>query len=97
MSENESVRLHAIVEGRVQGVGFRNFVYDHAIRLGLTGWVRNRWEGEVEVLAEGERRQLEKLLDALERGPRMSYVSRVKHEWQEASGEFAYFSVKPTV
>lgn len=91
------LRLHAIVEGRVQGVGFRNFVYDNALRLGLTGWVRNRWDGDVEVLAEGDRRSLERLLQALERGPRMSFVSKVTHEWQEASGEFAYFSVKPTI
>ncbi len=97
MSEGEILRLHAIVEGRVQGVGFRSFVYDNALRLGLTGWVRNRWEGDVEVLAEGNRQALERLLDALERGPRMSFVSKVKHEWQEASGEFAYFSVKPTI
>jgi acylphosphatase len=97
MAESNPIRLHAIVEGQVQGVGFRNFVLDNAIRLGLTGWVRNRWNGDVECLAEGDRQALDKLLAALQRGPRSGFVTRVKADWLEASGEHTYFSVKPTV
>lgn len=87
-------RLHATVEGRVQGVGFRAFVEQTAVGLGLTGWVRNRWDGSVEALAEGPRPQLEALLEALRRGPRMAAVETVIHEWQPASQEFKRFSVK---
>jgi acylphosphatase len=94
MTEKEKARLHAIVEGTVQGVGFRYFVQENAYRLNLSGWVRNRWDGTVEVTAEGERQDLEKLLQALRRGPRASTVTGVRPEWQDASGEFDYFKVK---
>ena len=97
MADSDQARLHAIVEGRVQGVGFRNFVLDNATRLGLTGWVRNRWNGDVECLAEGNRQALDKLLSTLQRGPRSGFVANVRVDWQEASGEHTHFSVKPTV
>jgi acylphosphatase len=89
-------RLHATVDGRVQGVGFRAFVEQSAELLNLKGWVRNRWDGSVEVVAEGERQDLEKLLTALRRGPRASGVSDVRFEWQPAKSEFTYFSVRMT-
>jgi acylphosphatase len=97
MTEEERIRLHAILRGRVQGVGFRAFVVDKGLALGVTGWARNRWDGSVEVVAEAERSTLEELLRALQRGPRMSNVSKVEQEWQEASGEFKSFRVKPTI
>ena len=89
-------RLHARIEGRVQGVGFRYFVLETAQGLGLTGWVRNRWDESVEVVAEGERPALERLLVALRRGPRMSFVSNVQVEWASGTGEFSGFSVRAT-
>jgi acylphosphatase len=96
MAENEITRLHAVVEGRVQGVGFRYFVLETAETLGITGWVRNRWDETVEVTAEGSRRDLEKLLQALERGPRSAYVSQVQQEWLPATREFRGFLVRGT-
>jgi len=93
---SQSMRLHAIVEGRVQGVGFRAFVEDNAFRLKLKGWVRNRWNGTVEVSAEGERQNLEKFLAILRRGPGAAFVAEVSYEWQEATGEFSHFSVRMT-
>ena len=89
-------RLHATIEGRVQGVGFRAFVEQSAEVLDLKGWVRNRWDGSVEVVAEGKRQDLERLLAALRRGPRASGVSEVRFDWQPATGEFTYFSVRMT-
>lgn len=89
-------RLHVRLEGRVQGVGFRFFVQRTANELGLTGWVRNRWDGSVEVLAEGPRPALERLLGALRRGPRGALVTNSRVSWEEPSGEFAYFSVRRT-
>ncbi len=94
--EKNPVRLHALVEGRVQGVGFRYFVVERAQSLGVNGWVRNRWDDTVEVTAEGERRAVEKLLDALRRGPRAAYVSDVKVDWEPAKGEFKQFWITET-
>jgi acylphosphatase len=76
MAEETLLRLHAFVEGIVQGVGFRYYVQDQAARLGLKGWVRNRWDGSVEVLAEGSRDNLDHLLNALYRGPRAAQEPR---------------------
>ena len=92
--DSEKMRLHAIVEGHVQGVNFRAFVVQQASALGVTGWVRNRWDGSVEVVGEGERARLDQLLAALQRGPRSAYVSGVMPEWQPASGEFTGFRMR---
>lgn len=89
-------QLHAIVQGHVQGVGFRYFVQEQAVRLGVNGWVRNRWEGTVELQAEGERAKLEDLLAALRRGPRGSHVSGVQFTWGEAQGIAKGFSIRQT-
>lgn len=96
MSETTLARLHATIEGRVQGVGFRYFVQENAVSLGLVGWVRNRWNGDVETVAEGGRPALEKLLAALQRGPRSSNVTRVVCDWEPASSEFRDFHVRST-
>ena len=87
-------RLHAYVRGRVQGVGFRHFVLTSAQNLGVDGWVRNLWDGRVEVLAEGSKEDLENLLIRLKRGPSSSYVADVTTEWLPATGEFSGFHVR---
>jgi len=94
MSDLQPMRVHASIEGRVQGVGFRAFVVDQANRLGIKGWVRNRWNGKVEVVAEGDQDALEKLIIALREGPRASYVAKLDLEWQAATGEFNQFSLR---
>jgi len=96
MAEGFDARLHAIVEGRVQGVGFRYFVLEQAVSLGIAGWVRNRYDESVEVLAEGTRESLESLQALLWKGPRSAFVTRVKSEWEEPTGEFIRFSVRST-
>ena len=90
-------RLHARIYGVVQGVGFRHFVWKQALRLNLTGWVRNRRDGSVEVVAEGPRSALEDLLQELHRGPWGARVDRVEVSWEPASQEFLDFEVRPTV
>jgi len=86
-------RLHAWVEGSVQGVGYRFFVIQRAAELRLTGWVRNLWDGRVEVVAEGPHASLQNLLNCLEEGPRSATVSHVATEWLPASNEFTDFNV----
>ena len=89
-------QLHAKVEGHVQGVGFRQFVFQTATSLNLTGWVRNTYAGDVEVLAEGSAAVLDSFLSALQKGPRMAYVTNVHYDYQPATGEFADFRVRST-
>ena len=86
-------RLHAIVHGDVQGVGFRYFVQRKAQQLGLTGWVRNNDDGTVELVAEGTRQQLEDLKRVLEEGPRLARVDRVETKWSEATGNLGRFEL----
>lgn len=90
-------RWHAFAEGIVQGVGFRYFVRDAAARHGLTGWVRNRIDGTVEVVAEGPRPSLEALDAEVRRGPRGSRVDRVHATWSPATGEFSGFRLQTSV
>lgn len=97
MSEQLKNRLHAIVVGRVQGVSFRYFVVEQAESLDLYGWVRNKWNGSVEVIAEGSRQNLETLLQALRDGPPMAKVIDVDFEWQSYTGDFTDFQVRSTV
>ena len=97
MSETELARLHAIIIGRVQGVGFRAFVVDSALTLSVKGWARNRWDGSVEVMAEGDRKALDQLLLTLRQGPRLSNVTQIDLDWLPPSGEFKSFYVRSTL
>jgi acylphosphatase len=94
MTEKEQQRLHASISGRVQGVGFRAFTASSADRLGLTGWVRNRFDGTVETVAEGERGALEDFLRQLRNGPGPAYVDNVEIQWLQATGEFNRFGIR---
>lgn len=87
-------RLHAIVHGRVQGVSFRYFTQLRAAELKVTGWVRNLPDRTVEVMAEGERPQLEQLLGFLRRGPTGATVTQVDVTWLPASATFAGFNIR---
>ncbi len=87
-------RLHMHVHGRVQGVGFRYFVIISVQDLDINGWVRNRYDGTVEVVAEGPKQDLESLLNTVKIGSPSSSVSKVDAEWTDASGEFSSFSVR---
>lgn len=87
------VSLHAIVHGRVQGVGFRYFVVTRARALGVTGTARNLADGTVEVYAEGERAVLAQLERELRRGPPAADVSRVEARYGAARGDTTGFDV----
>ena len=87
-------RLWAVVHGRVQGVGFRYYTKREADLLGLSGHVRNRIDGSVEVVAEGRRASLGVLLGRLREGSRGAYVSQVVAEWQTATGEHGPFELR---
>ncbi len=86
--------LHAWVSGRVQGVGFRYFVIEMALSLGLRGYVRNDSNGDVEVLAQGDRLALERLLTVLRRGPSAAYVKQVRVSWGQPGEHFSGFHIR---
>ncbi len=87
-------RLKAEVLGDVQGVGFRLFAEAHARRLGLHGYVRNRYDGAVEVEAEGSAGDLERFLELMRQGPRMARVHDVRVSWSPYRGDLGPFSVR---
>ena len=88
------VRLHAIVRGRVQGVSFRYYTQRRATELGLTGYVRNQWDGTVEVVAEGARSEVDALVAFLHVGPRSAFVTQVDARWPVPTGEYQRFEVR---
>lgn len=91
----EIIRAHVWVKGRVQGVGFRAHVEYVARKIGgLTGWVRNVGYDIVEAIAEGSREQIERLIEAMKQGPRMSRVDETRVEYERVTGEFKEFGVK---
>jgi acylphosphatase len=87
-------RLHLIVSGRVQGVGFRFSAYDEAKDLSLAGWVRNLVGGEVEIVAEGKQEALRMLAAWAHLGPPSAHVTEVREDWRDFTGEFTEFRIR---
>ena len=96
MSENQVNRLHAFIEGRVQGVGFRYFVLRAVEDREISGWVRNRRDGRVEVIAEGEQEDLNRLLNDLRKGPINAEVQGVDYEFTNVRRKFNHFRIRAT-
>ena len=90
----ESTRAHAVVKGVVQGVGYRYFALGEARMRGLSGWTRNRPDGTVEVVVEGETGLVEEFLARLRIGPPASRVTAVQVEKERCTGEFTTFEVR---
>ena len=82
-----------VITGRVQGVGFRYYTQDAALREGVTGWVRNLPDGGVEALAEGEAEAVTRLERAVRSGPRGARVDRVYVDVEEPTGAYSTFKV----
>jgi acylphosphatase len=87
-------RVDATIRGVVQGVGYRWFVSRTAARLDLTGWVANRPDGSVQVVAEGSEHALDSLLEALRRGPSGADVSAVDVQRSSATGAYSGFQIR---
>ena len=87
--------LHLLIEGRVQGVGYRQWFAGEARSLGLTGWVRNRADGRVEAVVSGASDLVERLFAAAQRGPRFASVSRIERHGIK-DDDWPDFSIRPT-
>ena len=92
--ERDAERLHAVVRGRVQGVGFRWFVQRTAADLELAGWVMNRHDRAVELVAEGPADRLDELLAAVRQGPPSSSVADVEVARSPAQGDLRGFRIE---
>ena len=88
-----AVRANIIVQGRVQGVGFRYFTMTEARKLGLCGTVTNLLNGDVKVIAEGEKSAVLTLIKNLRIGPKFSNVSNIVTEFNEPTGEYSSFRI----
>jgi acylphosphatase len=88
-------RIHLMIRGRVQGVYFRASAVREAKRLGLAGWVKNRPDGAVEIVAEGEEDQVKDFLSWAQHGPSTARVDKVDTRWKSYTGEFASFVIEP--
>jgi acylphosphatase len=87
-------RAHLIIKGRVQGVGFRWFVYDVASSFRLAGWVKNLYDGRVEAVFEGERAAIEEAIKMCADGPRSAAVSGIDSNWDEEPENLAGFDIR---
>jgi len=86
--------VRILVKGRVQGVGFRYFIYHEADRLGLTGSAKNLFNGDVEIHAEGRKEFLEKLVRQAKTGPSGAHVTDINVEWLEFKDKYGNFDIK---
>ena len=87
----QSIRsARVIVRGRVQGVGYRWATRSRAASFGISGWIRNRPDGNVEAVFEGAPEHVELLLRWCRRGPSAAYVDEIEVEWQEPTGEHGF-------
>lgn len=89
-------RAHLYVEGRVQGVFFRDTTRRRAQSLGVAGWVRNLSDGRVEAVFEGEEDAVRQMVQFSREGPPRAYVTNVDVEYEDYAGEFNTFSVRYT-
>lgn len=87
-------RICAIVKGKVQGVFYREFTRREAEALGISGFVRNLKDGSVEVIAEGEERQLKEFERKLRKGPLMAFITDVELKEEQTTGEFDGFDIR---
>jgi len=94
MNADSAVRLEARISGRVQGVFYRAGTERTARALRLTGWVRNRSDGAVELVAEGPRPACDSLLEYCRVGPPAARVEHIETSWGEAAGTFEAFETR---
>jgi len=95
-TNDEYSQVRLTVEGRVQGVGFRAFTQKIAVTYNITGWVRNRWNGTVEVVAEGKHIDLNKFIQAIQRGPFPGTTRKVIVVWNGTLSNFPSFRIRMT-
>ncbi len=92
-SSQDCIRAHVFVSGRVQGVYFREYTRIEANKVGVTGWVRNLWDGRVEAVFEGRPEAVEHMVQWCHKGSPRARVEKVDVKYEPCTGEFSYFRV----
>ena len=90
----ENARAHIVVSGLVQGVFFRANTSNKALELGLYGKVKNIKDGTVDIIVEGKKSKIERLIEWCQQGPSRARVTNVKTEWEKPTGQFHNFSIE---
>ena len=90
----EAARAHLFIQGRVQGVFYRAFTRNVAVKLGLNGWVKNVYDGRVEAVFEGDRTLIEQAVQHCRVGPPGAYVKDIEVVWEGYSGQEKGFEIK---
>jgi acylphosphatase len=93
MTDKTTTRAHVFVTGRVQGVNFRWYTQQQARELGLTGWVRNLWDGRVEAIFEGDEKAVQAAVNWCYQGQPPAQVDEVEVTYAPASDEFSGFQI----
>jgi len=94
LDKSERKRLRVVYKGRVQGVGFRFTVESIAMDAGVTGWVRNLGNGDVELVAEGSEKAIQTMLDEIQNSILGRYVDQTVIRWDDYQGEFSDFRIE---
>ena len=87
-------RARIVVEGEVQGIGYRNFVRTRATMQGITGWVMNLDDGRVEAVLEGEKEVIERVIEICRKGPLYARVSNIYVKWEDKLDGYSSFTIK---
>ncbi len=90
----QKARAHIFIEGRVQGVFFRENTRQKADELGIFGWVRNLPDGRVEIVFEGKKQKIEETIKWLKQGPKFAKVEKVNTKWEKPKDEFQNFEIR---
>jgi acylphosphatase len=90
---NEKIRAHILAFGRVQGVFYRASAKKVADKIGICGCVKNLPDGSVELLVEGEKEKVEKMIDWCKKGPFLAKVNRIEVDWQDYVGDLKNFQI----
>ena len=88
-----NIRVHVLISGKVQGVFFRIETYHKAIEENIKGWVRNRSDGRVEAIFEGNKENVQRMINFCKNGPKGAMVSNIEIKWEEYNGTFSDFKI----
>lgn len=94
LAASMEIRAHVVVSGLVQGVGYRYFVFNRAVNLGLVGYARNIFSGKVEIEIEGDRSLIEEFIKEVKVGPRVAQVKDLKIEWLDCTQSYKSFEIR---
>lgn len=91
-----TARAHVFISGRVQGVNFRHYTRQQALKTGVRGWIRNLWDGRVEAVFEGDEDKVQRMVDWCHSGPPAAQVDGVEVAWQSPAGNVEGFEIRMT-